>query len=211
MTSSKPNCNAIVFHYHLISCSVCARQQTTKYYILTYPLTYKYCSKCKLTINSGFSGTLFTNIYIRYRLVSLYISFNERTSRIVFKLFWLSGFVYQSLNMNKLQNILVICCLVGLLNSFVNSCTTPNSGVDGSCRSLQNCEPLKQTLKRRFSLNENYDWQNGPKSTQMTNFLKKYSNLCKNNKVFILEQRLSLFNYISWVKNSSDNCVLIFA
>lgn len=85
--------------------------------------------------------------------------------------------------MNKLKNIYVICCLIGVLSSVVNSCKTPNSGVDGSCRPLQNCEPLKQTLKRRFSLNENYDWNNGQKSTEMTNFLKNYSILCKNNKV----------------------------
>lgn len=87
-----------------------------------------------------------------------------------------------ALNMNNLRTILVICCLIGILIT-VNSCKTPNSGVYGSCKSLRYCDPLKQTLTRRFGLKDNYDWQNGAKSTQMSNFLKKYSILCKNNKV----------------------------
>lgn len=85
-------------------------------------------------------------------------------------------------NMNNLKNILVICCLIGVFNR-CNSCKTPISGADGTCRRLKFCNPLKQTLKRRFGLNENYDWKNGPKSTEMTKFLENYSILCNNDKV----------------------------
>lgn len=86
--------------------------------------------------------------------------------------------------MSKLKNIvLVICCLI--VNSFAESCITPNSKAYGNCRNLDQCASLTDTLQRRFNLKVDYPWRTGTHSTQMTNFLKKYQNLCKNNKVFM--------------------------
>lgn len=91
--------------------------------------------------------------------------------------------------MGELKNIFrIMCCLIGIFQkSFAESCITPNSGVYGVCRDLEKCNSLKDTLERRFYLNVNYNWQTGPQSTQMTIFLTKYKNLCKQNKVFILK------------------------
>lgn len=88
--------------------------------------------------------------------------------------------------MNYLKNILVICFFVGVFNSLTAArkiCKTPNSGVNGSCKKLEFCDPLKKTLQRRFGLSKNYDWQKGQRSPEMRTFLEKYSILCGRNKV----------------------------
>lgn len=83
--------------------------------------------------------------------------------------------------MNKFN--FIVFCIIGVFNSFVYSCKTPNSGAEGSCMKLRNCGSLKETLQRRFNLNSNYDWQNTQRPPEMSSFLQKYSDLCEHNKV----------------------------
>lgn len=113
--------------------------------------------------------------YIRFQCAFIL----KRNNINKFKSVLNSGF---SFNMTKLRTIVFgIIFLVGIISAFAQTCITPNSGSNGVCKLLGQCNQLKNTLTRRFNLPARYSW-NKIHSKEITKFLKKYAVQCKKQR-----------------------------